>query len=274
MALLSTAPGSVPWLVVALLAGGMLVGLAVLGAGVLALWRWRVLSREDADQYRAGLDGPLEVTGTATPTEDADPFTAAVSRTECLVCEIRAQRYESDRTGGDWQTLESRTTVRPFVVESSVGDVRVEPDGASLVLDDEVVAFVGRGEDATGYTQAFFDAVGVQRRSGSIDVGITDIAYGGKYRVREARVDVGEDVYVAGHARTNDDAVGGYGGPDAVVRALPDRSLTQRLFGFPFVVGDGGERAVRRHFLRRGAVLALVGLGCVGAVAVFGLALV
>lgn len=253
-----------PWLVVVLLAGAVLVGLAFLGAGLLLLWRWRVLSRDDANQFRAGLDGPLEVTGPATAAADSTPFTAAVSRTRCLVCRIEAQKYESSQHGGGWHTIESRTTVRPFVVESPVGDVRVEPDGANPVLDEEVVASVGRGEQATGHTAAFFDAVGIERRSGTFDVGVTEVGYGSKYRVREARVDVDEDVYVAGHATTDDGAVGGYGGPDAIVRERTDRSVSQRLFGFPFVVGDGGEATIRRHFRRRGFGFTLAGVLCVG----------
>lgn len=258
------ATGSVPWFLFVLLAAALLVGLAFLGTGLLALWRWRVLSRDEADQFRAGRDGPLEVTGTATPTDDLTPFTAAVSRTTCVVCEIQAQKYETDQHGGSWNTIESRTSVRPFIVESPVGDIRVEPDGANLVLDEEIVASVDSGEEATGYTAAFFDAVGVKRRTGSLDVGVTDIEYGGKYRVREARVDVDEVVYVAGHAMTDDATVGGYGGPDAVVREQTDRSLSQRLFGFPFVVGDGGEATIRRHFRRRGFGLTLAGLLFVG----------
>ncbi|WP_340099787.1 hypothetical protein [Salinibaculum salinum] len=274
MVLPLAAPRSVPWLVVVLFAGALLVGLAFLGTGLLSLWRWRVLSRGDANQFRAGLDGLLEVTGPAAPTDESTPFTAAVSRTACLVCEIQAQKYETSQHGGSWNTIESRTTVRPFVVDSPVGDIRVEPDGANLVLDEEVVASVGRGEEATGHTAAFFDAVGVEHRAGSLDVGVTDIGYGSKYRVREARVDVGEDVYVAGHATTDDETVGGYGGPDAVVREQADRSVNQRLFGFPFVLGDGGEATIRRHFLRRGVGLTLAGLLFVGVPAGIGFLLV
>jgi hypothetical protein len=251
---------SVPLFVVALLAGGFLVGLALFGAGVLSLWRWRVLSADEANQYRGRLDGPIEAEGPARPTEDGDSFIAAVSRTPCLVCEIEAQRYQSSQHGGSWHTVESRTTTRPFVVESPVGEIRVEPEGANLVLEKEVVASLGRTDEATGDTKAFFDAVGVNRRSGSIDIGVADVGYGSKYRVREARVDVDESVYVAGEALTDDPMLGGYAGPDAVIRAQHDRSLVGRLFGFPFLVGDGGERAVRRHFRNRGLLLAGLGL--------------
>jgi hypothetical protein len=251
---------SLPLFLVALFAGGILVGLALFGAGVLSLWRWRVLSADEANQYRGRLDGPIEVEGPTAPTEDSGSFTAAVSRTPCLVCEIEAQRYESSQHGGSWTTVESRTTVRPFVVESPVGEIRVEPDGANLVLEEEVVASLGRKDEATGETKAFFDAVGVERRSGSLDLGVADVGYGSKYRVREARVDVDEAVYVAGTATTDDPMLGGYAGPDAVVRARPDRSLPDRLFGFPFLVGDGGERAIRRHFRNRGLLLTGAGL--------------
>jgi hypothetical protein len=95
------------------------------------------------------------------------------------------------------------------------------------------------------------EAVGVKRTTGSVDLGITKLDYGDRTRIRESRVDVGETVYVAGTAVTDDPAVGGFGGPDAVVRAPTDRSRLQSLLGFPFVVGDGGEAAVRRHFLTR-----------------------
>lgn len=263
---------SVPSFVVALLSGGFLVGLGLLGAGALLLWRWRVLSADDANQYRAGLDGPLEIEGVATPAEDADPFTAAVSRTECLVCEIEAEKYQSSQHGGSWYTVESRTTARPFVVDSPVGEIRVEPEGADLILDTETVDELGPKDETTGYTKAFFDAVGIERRSGSIDIGITEVGTGSKYRVRESRVDVGESVYVAGQATTDDPTLGGYGSPDAVVRAGTGRSLTDRLFGFPFIIGDGGEGAIRRHFLWRGLALAASGVVAIAIVAVLALA--
>ena len=258
---------SVPLFAVALLSGGLLVGLALLGAGGLSLWRWRVLSADEANQFRAGLDGPLEVEGPANPAGDGDAFSAAVSRTDCVLCEIEAQKYESTQYGGSWATVESRTTIRPFVVASPVGQIRVEPDGADLVLDPEVVASIGRTDEATGATKAFFDAVGIQRRAGSVDLGVTDVNYGSKYRVREARVDVGETVYVAGQATTDDPRLGGYGGPDAVVRPRQRESLTDRLFGFPFLVGDGGERGVRRHFRNRGLLLSAAGLVATAGVA-------
>jgi len=265
-----TAPlQSVPLFFVALLAAGVLVALALFGAGVLSLWRWRVISADEANQYRGRLDGPIEVEGPATPTEDGGSFVAAVSRTPCLVCEIEAQRYESSQYGGSWNTVESRTTTRPFVVESPVGEIRVEPDEADLVLEREVVASLGRKDEATGYTEALFDAVGVERRSGSLDLGVTDVGYGSKYRVREARVDVDESIYVAGEATTDDPTLGGYAGPDAVVRAQVDRSSVDRLIGFPFLVGDGGERAVRRHFRNRGLLLAGVGLALAVGLAAF-----
>lgn len=259
---------SVPPFAVALFAGGFLVGLGLLGAGALVLWRWRVLSADDANQYRAGLDGPLEIEGSVTPTADADPFTAPVSRAECLVCEIEAQKYQSSQHGGSWHTAESRTTARPFVVDSPVGEIRVEPEGADLILDTETVNELGPKDEATGYTKAFFDAVGIERRSGSIDIGITEVGTGSKYRIHESRVDVGESVYVAGQATTDDPTLCGYGGSDAVVRASTGRSLTDRLFGFPFIIGDGGEGAIRRHFLWRGLALAGGGVVATALVAV------
>lgn len=233
----------------------VLIGLAVLallaGAGVM-LFRWRQLRASDADAFRSTLSGPVELVGPASTPPDGDSFRAGVSATECLVSEIEVQTYQSDTdSGGSWTTQEARTTTRPFHVETPGGTFRVEPEGATLVLDTETVDRLDGGEDATGRTAAFLDAVGVKRTTGSVDLGITKLAYGDKTRVRERRVDVGEEVYVAGTAVTDDPAVGGFGGPDALVRAQTDRSRLASLFGFPFVIGDGGESAVRWHFLKR-----------------------
>jgi len=248
-------------LVVGVLAICSLGALAFFGAGVLSLSRWRHLRKATTDRFRASLDGPIEVGGSARPASDSDSFQAAVSGTDCLVCEVKAQRYDSSsKGGGSWVTDEFRTTRRPFVVDSPAGAIRVEPDGADLVLDESIVDKLGGGEEATGRTAAFFDAVGIDRTTGSVDVGIAEVDYGTEYRVREGRVDVGEDIYVAGTALTNDPTVGGFDGPDAVIRAPTDRSLSERLFGHPFVIGDEGEQAVRQHFFRRGLMFAGFGV--------------
>jgi hypothetical protein len=234
-----------------------LAALAFAGGAALSLSRWRHLRQSTADQFRASLDGPIEIEGPAEPAADSDSFQAAVSDTACLVCEIEAQRYDtSGQGGGSWVTQESRTTVRPFHVDSPAGTIRVEPEGADLVLDSPIVAELDGDEPATGRTAAFLDAVGIDRSVGSVDLGIAELDTGDRYRVREGRVDVGERIYVAGTAVTNDPAVGGYGGPDAVIRDPTDRSLSERLFGHPFVIGDEGEAAVQRHFFRRGLIFA------------------
>lgn len=248
---LPLAAGGPSLLLVALLVVLGVLALAFVGAAALALSRWWHLRQSSAEEFRASLDGPIELVGQAQPADDAEPFTAAVSGTDSLVSKLEVQVYETSGKSSSWQTRESRTTTRPFVVDTSAGRVRVEPEGADLVLATETVDELDGGEDATGRTAAVLDALDVKRTSGSVDIGITEIDYGDRTRIRESRVDVGEAVYVAGTAVTNDPTVGGFGGPDAVVREQTDRSLTERLFGFPFVVGDGGEAAVRWHFLKR-----------------------
>jgi hypothetical protein len=229
-----------------------LVVLALLAGAAVMGYRWRQLSVSDAEAFRSTLSGPVELVGPASPAPDSEPFRAAVSGTECLVSEIEVQTYQSSgQGGGSWTTEESRTTTRPFHVETAGGTFRVEPDGASLVLDTEIVDELEGGEDATGRTAAFLEAIGVERTTGSVDLKITKIEYGDNTRIRESRVDVGEDVYVAGTALTDDPTVGGFGGPDAVVRAQQGLSRFQSLLAFPFVIGDGGEKAVRWHFLKR-----------------------
>jgi len=238
-----------------------LLALALLAGSALMFLRWRQVSASDADQFRTTLSGPIELVGTASPAPDSDSFRAGVSGTECLVSEIDVQTYQSSgQSGGSWVTEESRTTTRPFHVETSGGTFRIEPDGATLILATETVDELDGGEDATGRTAAFLDAIGVERTTGSVDLKITKLDYGDRTRITEGRVDVGEEVYVAGTAVTDDPTVGGFGGPDAVVRARPERSRTERLFDFPFVIGDEGENAVRWHFLKRALAFAAVAL--------------
>lgn len=258
---LAVAPDLGTLLVVAILVVLGLVVLALLAGATVMLYRWRQLGAADAEAFRASLSGPVELVGQASPAPDSDAFRAGVSGTECLVSEIAVQTYQSSgQSGGSWQTAESRTTTRPFHVETAGGTFRVEPDGATLVLDSELVDELDGGEDATGRTAAFLDAIGVERTTGSVDLRVTKLDYGDRTRIREGRVDVGEEVYIAGTAVTDDPSVGGFGGPDAVVRARPNRSRLQALFDFPFVIGDGGESAVRRHFLKRGLMFAVFAL--------------
>lgn len=249
---LAAGDGGPSLLFVGLLVVLAVLALAFLGGAVLSLARWWHLRQSSAEEFRASLAGPIELVGPAQTADDSEPFNAAVSGTDCLISKLEVQVYETDGKTSSWQTRESRTTTRPFIVDTSAGRVRVEPEGADLVLATETVDELDGGEDATGRTAAALDALDVKRTSGSVDIGITELDYGDRMRIRESRVDVGEAVYVAGTAVTNDPTVGGFGGPDAVVREQTDRSLGERLFGFPFVVGDGGESAVRWHFLKRG----------------------
>ncbi len=243
---------SVPFGIVFLYGFAFSLALVPLGIGGLSLYRWHVLSQDEANQYRATVDGPIEVAGTVQAA-DSDPIRASVSATECVVCEIEAQRYVSGQHGGDWRTVTSRAERHPFVIDSPLGTVRVEPEAADLVFEDEVVAEVEKGEEPTGRMAGFFEAVGVDASEGTLaDLAPSNTLFGSKYRVVERRVDIGEDVYVAGTASRDADVTVGFDSPDAVIRALEDPSLTQRLFGLPFIIGDRGEQAVRGHFWRRG----------------------
>ncbi len=245
-----------------------LVALGLLGGGVLALLRWNHLRTAGDEEFRARLDGPVELSGTASPASDGDSFAAAATGTECLISELDVQMYESSKNGGSWRTRESRTTTRPFHVETPGGTFRVEPDGAELVLETHIVAELDGGEEATGRTAEVLDALNIERSTGSVGAGPVELDYGDETRIREHRLDVGESVYVAGTAHTDDDTVGGFGGPDAVVREQTDRSLSERLFGFPFVVGDGGEDAIQWHFLKRGVTYLALGLATASLLAV------
>jgi hypothetical protein len=165
-----------------------LIALALLAGAALMVVRWRHLSVADAERFRSTLSGPLELVGPASVPPDGDSFRAGVSATECLVSELDVQTYESSgKGGGSWTTRESRTTTRPFHVETAGGTVRVEPEGATLVLDTETVADVGGGEDATGRTAAVLEAIGVKRTTGSVDLGVTTLDYGDRTRLRGER---------------------------------------------------------------------------------------
>jgi hypothetical protein len=235
--------------------------LACVGGLAVSLSQWRHLWTSTADEFRNSLDGPIEVTGPAQSASDSEPFYATVSAAECLLCQIEAEHYQSSGDGDrSWVSVESRTTTRPFVVESPAGTIRVEPTGAQFELAAQTVDHLSGDEPATGRTATFLDAVGVDRSVGSVDLGIVSLGTGDRYRIRERRVDVGEAVSVAGIADTTDPTVGGFGGPDAVIRAPTDRSIRERLFGYPFFIGDGGERALAASVLKRAGLFAVFAL--------------
>jgi hypothetical protein len=225
--------------IVPLLVGGLVVllgaSLAVAGVGQLRSWS-RLRSMSAGAVTGSGL---AEVEGTAEPLDET--LQPPRENVDCLAYDYTRQERQHDHDMDDdgvdteWRTTHSESDSVPFVVDGDASNVVVDPSAANLLFDAET-----------------------ERRG--------DVKHTSK------RLDVGEQVYVAGEARTAADADVATDGHNYVIERsdslLPAsfRSITEK----PFVVADTGEKGAERRLLLRGAGSVVLGIGIAAVVVAVG----
>jgi hypothetical protein len=225
------------------LVGGLVVVIGVLFAvaGIGQLRSWSRLRSTSAGMVTS--PGLAEVEGTAEPLhETLEPPRENV---DCLAYDYTRQERQHDHDIDDdgpdteWQTTHSESDSVPFVVDDDASNVVVDPSAANLLFDAET--------DRHG-----------------------DVKHTSK------RLDVGEQVYVAGEARSAADADVATDGRQYVIERseslLPPalRSITEK----PFVVADTGEKKAERRLLLRGVGSVVLGVGTVAVVVAIGTSVV
>ena len=134
---------SVPLVLVALVG---LVAVAFLADGVRHGRRaFRVYRNEPVDvASAANASGVVEVEGTVEPHEVT--LVAPFSGEACVVCQYEVEEYRSSGKSSHWETIHSGGGRRPFVLADGSGRLLVEPEGASLALDEAAVIRVDAGD--------------------------------------------------------------------------------------------------------------------------------
>lgn len=189
--------------------------------------------------------GPVEIEGTTKVDDGAGTVTAPFTGTECLAYTYEVEEYQSSGKNSSWQTLDEGINGRRFLVEDETGIVPVVPDGSTIRLEDQSIT-ISPGDEVPGHIKEYMhstDEVDVQ--DGTIDLGIAELSTGNKQRFTERRLDVGEPVYVYGHAKRGESTNWGSKQVDATVTDGPAAPV--------FVISDTDERGTAARFAYRGS---------------------
>ncbi len=242
-----------------LLVGGVFAGLGLLLllGGLGSLRAWLSLRGSAADAIGTVDPGHAEVAGTAHPTDR----TVDLPKGEALAYEYEIEEYESrpdpDGHGRDrtWQTRDSGTVGVPFRVEDGTGEAVVDPAGATMLFErsDRRTFHGGDGSLDPEFAAFLNGEYGTPNEAFEFDL---SKHRGDRLRLTLSRLDLGEDVYVAGEvvdAREADVRADGVGR----VVTEPDGGL---LGAVPFVLADSDEDEAERRLLKRGVGRVLIGV--------------
>jgi len=249
----------------------VLFGLGLVGVGAFGAYRgWRQREEREVIQSTPTTDvlaltpGPVEVVGTAKPTDDG-PLRAPFSDDDCLVAEWEIEEYDEAGKHSGWETVGSGVVSRPFFVDDGTDAALVRPEGARLDVEEtaERTVEVTATEDPPEPVREFLELDTTPGQSDEpllpgLDWGQMD----GDRRYSQHLVRPEETVYVHGTATR----VGAeeFGGHDFEIRASADDGHPDADL---FLVSDRSEetllesRRYARLYLVGGAIAVLLGLG-------------
>lgn len=158
---------------------------------------YRVYASEAIDVASAvNASGAVEVEGTV---ETHDRWLVApFSGTECVVCEYEVQELRSSGKSSHWETIHSGVGHRPFVLADDTGKLLVDPDGASLALDEHVTRVDGGERPPERVRRWIEETPDVDSEEKFWDLRVIEIAVGDDRKYVERRLDPGERVHVYG----------------------------------------------------------------------------
>ena len=221
----------VNWIAVVIGGVSAVAGLYFLLAGAGRLHGWKTLR----DTSAGAVTGPgaVEVEGVAKSHRETldPPRETADSLAYEYEVEKRKLNPDEDDVGDEWDTVDEGRDSVPFVVDDGADGLLVDPEGADFLFGEDI------------HTQP-----DKERR----------------YTV--GRVDVGEQVYVAGEAAPAAEADLTPDGQRYVVtgtRSLLGRKLGG-LTGTPFVISDSGEERAEARLIRRALLYLGVGVLLLG----------
>lgn len=179
-------------------------------------------------------DGPTETEGTATTTDEGETVRGPFSGIDCLACEYKVQELRSSGQSHHWKTLEEGVVAVPFLLDDETGTVRVEPAGATLAFEKQVVTVSGGDKPPETIANYIRQSEAVEtQHDETIDLVVTELTVGNDQRFIERRLDVDESVYVYGDVER---APTGEWGRD-LVDAVLTHGATETM-----VISDTSER--------------------------------
>jgi len=198
-----------------------------------------------------GYTGPVEITGTAVPDDDAGTVTAPFTGSECLAYTYEVEELRSSGKHSNWETLDQGQAGVDFVVDDGTDRVRVNPDGADVRFESHSVT-VPPGTELPDRLAAYVERTpGVDAQDGTVNLLVTELSVGNRQRFTERRLDAGEQVYVYGLARRGPAAEWGSNLVDAVVGDGDGTPV--------FVISDTSERGTAWRIARGGIWRAALG---------------
>lgn len=248
---------------------GVIVGVAVMmiliGAVPIrhALAHWRGATQA----LNTVTGGPVRVSGTVRPSDDNGSLVSPLSGEDVVLYDYEVQGYIETGDGHGWEQVAGGADAVPFVLEDGSGAVRVDPAGSTLLLgtrtskhvdlrsgsttdDDETTP--PNGQSTHGSLAEEQLVTRCDPGAGRVHVGSVTLHEESRYRLKERRIEPGDDLVVTGTAQDGD--------PISLVSDRDgDGVLFGSLFEYPFVVADTPEHSSTRYLLKRGAAWAGVG---------------
>jgi hypothetical protein len=183
----------------------VLVGLYTMNGGRLERAQSKRIADTETTKIRELNPGTVEVKGTAHLAEDASLVDSPITKQAGLAFYVEMEEWESSgQGGGNWETKHEKQTANPIVVDDDSGEVRVElpPDG-DLNVDQEETTVEAGDEPPENIRQYIKDEAAVdeapRREFGPLRTGE-------RRRYSEGVLKPGEEVYVLGTARNDEDA--------------------------------------------------------------------
>lgn len=130
--------------------------------------------------------GPAKVAGRASGSALLSPIAEA----HCVLWQIEVQEYRNSGKSGRWVTVYKQTSQPPITIDDGTGRVWAIPDGAKLVLQDDLQAGRGLFERMSPSVEAAIERLGVPLRGW--------LGFARTLRVRERRITAGEQVFALG----------------------------------------------------------------------------
>jgi hypothetical protein len=145
-------------------------------------------------------DGPVEVEGTATPSDGT--IESPLTKTPCLAYEYEIEELQSSGKNSSWNTLDEGRGTVPFRLEDETASVRVDSEGATLALSTDATAEVGGGEPEPERVREFLETESdLDSQNTSFDLGPLSLATGNDRKYHERRLDPDSEAYVLGQSR-------------------------------------------------------------------------
>lgn len=237
-------------------AGSVFVFLLFASPGLFFLlvgaWRYRMyrrLSRLDGEPPADDLRGGVQVEGRARPRDDGVLGTAPIGGSDVVGYELEVESYVRgggpDSTG--WHEVRHDVVLPEFHLEGMTDSVLVDPASFETSLSNDYEAVVDDPGEIPPELEAYFGRDDTVDLEAELGAGLPEVIEDRKLRVRERRVEPGDELIAVGHAEPRA-ATASDDGPEVVV-GDPDVSGPRAWLGTLVLLTDRTEpEAAQREY--------------------------